>query len=252
MSIFNFTIGNKQSEEEAISEIIHVACFGIGTEQVGKKRMSQILSRIDKTFADSTDPKMHYWLGIGWRNFTAWHIKGDERTQYLLKAKASFEKAMGLAKASLPVKLPPKQRSNSEFLDQVTIVSDLAFLLVKNYLIRDMEHAEKLLKFVYENSDDYEPCLCSYAEIFAGKDDYVNSAKIASELIRRAESSPEWKHSVPPAPIGIATYSYRNLAEQAKENGDIQNAIKYMEQVIDLGMSKEEDKKTLKELKSGK
>lgn len=57
--------------------IIDVACFGIGvSNNRDKNLMEKTLLSTEKHLHSKTGARLLYWLGIGWRNYTAWHMKG--------------------------------------------------------------------------------------------------------------------------------------------------------------------------------
>lgn len=94
-------------------------------------------------------------------------------------------------------------------------------MLVEDAPIRDLDRAENVLQFVYDSTEEYEPCLCSYAELFYKRGNFEKSAEIGLNINDRRTRSPEWKDDLPPAPLGIVASAYRALAKQVKKEGKI-------------------------------
>ncbi|OQA93090.1 MAG: hypothetical protein BWY24_00731 [Microgenomates group bacterium ADurb.Bin219] len=246
-----FNTSKYKNEEEAVTELMRITSMGFGSEQDFKKEnMLKVIGDIENEFQNSTNPRLAYWLGIAWRNFTAWHIRGDERKEYLDMAINYFDKAFSLSKTTLPVQLPLEKRHNSQYLDQIDIAGELGHMLVEDAPIRDLDRAEKVLKFVFDNTDEYEPSLCSYAELFYKRGDYLKCAEIGLNISNRCAISPEWKDSPPPAPLGIVGSAYRAFAKQAKKSGKNEVAIEYFEKMKGLKVATENDLKILDKLKN--
>ncbi len=246
-----FNNSKYKDDNEAITALMRITSMGFGDEQDFKKEnMLSVIGDIEKEFQNTTNPRLVYWLGIAWRNFTAWHIRGDERKGNLDKAISYFNKAFGLSKNTLPVQLPLEKRHNAEYLDQIDIAGELGHMLVDDAPIRDLDRAEKALKFVFDNTKEYEPCLCSYAELFYKRGNYLKSAEIGLNISDRCAISPEWKDSPPPAPLGIVGSAYRALAKQAKKEGNNDVAIIYFEKMKKLKIATENDLKILDKLKN--
>ncbi len=237
------------TEDETTTALMRISCFGFGSEEDFKKdNMLKVLSSSENKFNQSLNPKIHYWLGITWRNFTSWHIRGDERKQYLEKTIYYFDKAFDLSKGVLPVQLPLDKRHNTDYLDQIDIAGDLGTILVNEALVRDLDRAENILKFVFDNTKEYEPCLCYYAELFYKNGEYEKCAEIGLNIGDRCLISPEWKNDPPPAPLGIVGSAYRALAKKAKKEGNIEMAKSYFKKMNQLGVASDNDLKILNKL----
>ncbi|MCB0509881.1 MAG: hypothetical protein KDC82_03885 [Bacteroidetes bacterium] len=239
-----------KSDKDIINKLIKVSSFGMGKEEdYNKANMLKVIEEAENFSKDSKNPKLFYWLGIAWRNFTGWHIRGDERKEYLSKAVDNYQKALDLAKDNLPIQLPIEKRHNTEFLDQIDIAGDLGHLLVDEAIIRDLDRAEPILKFVYEATGEYEPCLYSFAELYYKRGDYDKCLEIGLNIHNRTLTSQEWKDSPPPAPLGIIGSAYRALAKQAKKENNTEEAINYFEHMEELGVATENDLKILNNLR---
>ncbi|MEZ6255945.1 MAG: hypothetical protein R3B92_04215 [Patescibacteria group bacterium] len=105
------------------------------------------------------------------------------------------------------------------------------------------------MKFVYDATDEYEPCLWSFAELYYKRGDYNKCLEIGLNIHNRTLSSQEWKDSPPPAPLGIVGSAYRALAKQAKKEKNTEEAIKYFELMEELGVATENDLKILNNLR---
>lgn len=250
--MFGFSNKPKLTDNEAVTSLMRITSMGFGSEKdFEKNNMLKVISEVEAFATNSQNPKLFYWLGIAWRNFTGWHIRGDERKEYLEKAVYYFDKAFELSKDILPVQLPLEKRHNAEFLDQIDIAGEIGDLLVNEALIRDLDRAEKVLQFVFDNTPEYEPCLCAYAELFYKRGDYKKSAKVGLDISDRTTKSPEWKDSPPPAPLGIVGSAYRALAKQAKKEGKTDEAMQWFQKMKDLKAASENDLKILEKLKAG-
>lgn len=238
-----------QNDTDAISTLFSISSFGTGgTINQNKDGMHKTLISISEYAEPLNNPILAYWLGIGWRNFTAWYIRGEDRKPYLNKIVQYFSKAFDLSKDTLPVKLPTHERHKVQYVGQIDIAGELGPLLVNEALIRDLDRAEEILEFVYISSEDYEPCLCAYAEIFYMKGDFNKCAEIALNIHNRAEHSERWD-CTPPAPMRIFGKAYRALGKQAKKENRFPEAIQYFQKMKDLDIATENDLKILKRLK---
>lgn len=248
-----FNIFNKSkffNDNEAVSALMRISSMGFGGEQdFEKENMLRVLEEVENYANNIQNPKIAYWLGIAWRNFTAWHIRGDERKEYLKKAVDYFDKAFKLSKNTLPIQLPVERRHNAEFLDQIDIAGELGQLLVNEAIIRDLDRGEKVLKFIFDNTEEYEPSLCSYAELFYKRGDYKKCAEIGLNISDRCAISPEWRDDPPPAPLGIVGSAFRALAKQAKKEGKTEDSVKYFEEMKVLKVASDNDLKILEKLK---
>lgn len=248
-----FGLFNRQiytNEDDLIRALMRISCFGFGNEKdFEKDNMLKVLSEVESRSANLQNPKLAYWLGIAWRNFTSWHIRGNERKKYFERVINYFDKALNLSKNTLPLQLPLEKRHNSEYLDQIDIAGELGFLLVDEALTRDLDRAEKILRFVYENTAEYEPCLCAYAELYYKKGGYEKCEEIALNIHDRATKSAEWKSDPPPAPVNIAGKAYRALGKAAKKMNHPDEAIKWFQKIKKLGVATENDLKILNKLR---
>lgn len=238
-----------QSDKDAIDKLITISCFGAGSAQEqSRDNMEKVLSEVEQYSLHSQNCKLFYWLGIAWRNFTAWHERGEQRISPLNRSISNFEKSFQLAKKQIPTSISSEERGPIENLDQITIAGELGSLLADDAPIRDLERAEEYLRFVFESIEEYEPCLCSYAELFYKKGDFEKCAEIALNAIERAKKSSFWCESVPPAPANIAGKAFRALAMKAKKAKDIEKSKRFLVNIIGLGVATENDKKILSRL----
>jgi tetratricopeptide (TPR) repeat protein len=122
-------------------------------------------------------------------------------------------------------------------------------LLVDAAIIRDLDRAEKILEFVFENTNEYEPSLCSYADLFYKRGQCEKSVEIGLDIHKRAKKSSGWKDDPPPAPKSITGKAYRALAKKAKKEERRQEAIEYFEKLKSLDVATENDLKILNKLK---
>jgi tetratricopeptide (TPR) repeat protein len=237
-----------KNDADAISTLFQISCFGSEETVKTKEDMYKILEAISEHAKPLHNPKLAYWLGIAWRNFTAWYIRGEERKAYLNKTAQYFTKAFELSKETLPVELTQDEQHKVQHVSQIDIAGELGNLLVNEALIRDLGKAEKVLEFIYTSTKNYEPPLCAYAELFYKKGNYTKCAQIALDIHNRAERSEEWDLT-PPAPMRIFGKAYRALGKQAKKDKRFNKAIKYFQKMKSLGVATENDLKILSKLK---
>lgn len=255
---------NYSSDEQAIHDLISIIAGGetitvsvTDTDFKNNPRKIDIfspkdienkLSKIEEFSLNSYNPMLKYFLGIAWRNYTTWNIRGDARKPFLEKAIKYLDEALTLSKQILPVRLSLDKRHDAHYLDQITIASDLGILLVGEKIVRNLDKAESVLKFIYDNTKEYEPSLCWLAELYYKRGEYEKAIKISSDLPIRVKNSLEWKDFIPPKTYIVM--SYRALGLQAKKKGDIDDAIKWFEKLIKSGTYSENDRKILLRLKS--
>lgn len=247
MNILNFKKPRFESDEEAISALTKIAN---ALKIHEKPDMDKVLATVE-AYVDGEikDARLAFWLGTAWRNYTAWYVRGDERKPFLEKATAYFRHAFKLAKNQLPVRLLLEKRHYIGYLDQITIASDLGFMLVGEAIIRDLDEAERILAFVAENTQEYEPCLCPYAELYYKRGNYKKAAEVALDACERVKHSPEWKDDILPGPIGIAGMAYRALGRNAKKQGKIKEAAGWYQKIVNLEIATDNDQKILRKLK---
>lgn len=105
------------SEDEAINTLINLTAFGmqLHIEFVSdnmavldlveldkqKSEMCDKLLQIEAQVQGNTSFIIEYLLGIGWRNFTAWFIRGEERGTHLLRSLEHLERAFRLSEGYL-------------------------------------------------------------------------------------------------------------------------------------------------------
>lgn len=271
----------KQSEEELKQSLVEIAAFGASDESAyTKSNMDKVLAKVESQVNEATSSMVLYWLGIAWRNYTSWHVRGDERKPYLEKSVAYYQRAFDRSKEEWPLRQPYENRHDGDFLDQISIASDLGSLLIDELIIRDLDRGERILQFVFNGTDEYEPCLCSYAELFYKRGMYEKAAEVALQVHERAVKSAkaeweyirdssnneeldhwdglkqayvkasdyDWHNLIAPASLGIAGKAMRTLAKQSKKDGDIVGAKKWFTKLIDLGVATDNDKKIYSKL----
>ena len=226
----------KPSSSDAVRSLQQVASFGLGPQPT-QAQMLETIRRVEDQYPSSNSAELEYWLGIAWRNYIAWFVRGDERKPYLEKAVAHFERAYALEKAN----------SGSRWK---TYASELGALLVDEALIRDLKRGIPLLEAVFQSTQDYEPLLCSYADAIYKTGDFEKAAVVATELHRRAKNSKEWKQNVPPAPMRIAAMAYRAEIRQLKKDGKIKEAVSVSSALLSTGAASDNDQKIHEKLKA--
>jgi hypothetical protein len=227
---------SKISVSDAIRSLQQAVSFGLGPQPT-QAQMLETVRMVEDQHPASNSAELEYWLGIAWRNYAAWFVRGDERKPYLEKAIGHFEKAYTVEKASSGTRWK-------------TYASELGALLVDEALIRDLEHGIFLLEAVFQSTQDYEPLLCSYAEAIYKTGDFEKAAVIATELYKRAKSSKEWKQNIPPAPMRIAAMAYRAEIKHLKKGGKVREALSASNNLLNTGAASENDRKIHEKLEA--
>lgn len=225
------------SQSQAIKSLREMSSFGLGP-QPSQKQMAKLIEKMESQYPQIESYELAFWLGIALRNYTAWFIRGDERKQFLERAVQHLERAYNPAKGRVP-----ESQLNG-------IASELGALLVDEAVIRDLDRGIAYLERVFNTTQDYVPLLCSYADALYELGDYGQSAKVATELHRRAKKSPEWKDSVPPAPRRIAAKAYRAQAKRLKKEGRTKQAIAVFKKLVRTGFATENDQHFLAKLEA--
>lgn len=238
---------SKMSRSKAINSLIEISCFGI-SKQLSQSDMSNLISQIEKQFQDSDSYELEYWLGIALRNYAAWFIRGENRKHYLQKAAQHLEKAYALSNGVILDEIPMTEKHTFRSIDRNTIACEVGSLYIDEAIIRDIKKGISYLGAIFNNTTDYYPQFCSYAEAFYKCGDYFKAAEIALELHNRAKKSSEWKDSIPPAPMHLIAKSYRAAAKEKKKEGEIRKAISLFQKLVDMNLATENDKKLLKKL----
>lgn len=285
MGIFSFlsqssdTAPKKQeaslSEDEVVHALIEIGTYSGDESLNSQANMNEVLEKIEPLVNANTSSRVLYWLGIVWRNYTAWHIRGDARKPYLEKAIGYYKRAFDKSKEEWPIQQSADNRHDAAYLDQITIASDLGTLLVEEKLVRDLDEAKQYLGFVAVSTDGYEPCLCHFAELYYKNGEFekciaialkvhdraVKSAKIeweeSKEAARKwkelsgeanAEQDNDWHNFIPTMPLATAGKALRALGRQAKKDGNIEVAKKYFGKIIELNIASETDKRIYERL----
>jgi hypothetical protein len=208
----------KRSEQKAIDSLKDVASFGLGPQPEPSEMLS-IIEKVEGQYPQNNSAELEYWLGIAWRNYTAWFVRGDDRKAYLEKAITHLERAYEIEKA----------HSGASLTDYADV---LGILLVEESTVRNLQRGIALLESVFQNTREYDPCLCAYAEAIYKVGEYQKAADIALELHCRAKQSKEWKGSIPPAPMRIAAKSYRAEIKELKSERRFRDALSISEKLV--------------------
>jgi hypothetical protein len=166
--------------------------------------MDSVLKFVEGRIDENSSARVIFKLGIAWRNYTGWHIRGDERQPFLRKVANYYRRANLKAPIELPLIASAEDVQLGGPLGQIDIAAELGSILVNESLIRDLDEAEPLLLFVWDNTLDYEPCFCALAELYYKRRNYQEAARVALASHARAVASAEWNYSAPPAPRTIA------------------------------------------------
>lgn len=243
------------SEVQAIRALQDVAITWLRPRrEPSQSEMSELISAVEKQFPNTGSFKLEFWLAMAIRSYKTWFLRGKERKPYLLKAVEHFERAYALSQGVIPEEVPPTDKRNVNARlhprDRMTIACEVGSLLVDEALIRDLERGMSYLGSVFNNTTQYYPRLCSYAEAFYKMRDYAKAAGVALELHHRAEQDAYWKECVPPAPMATAAKAYRAKAKEHKKNGEIGEAICLFQKLVDTNLATKNDQKILEKLQN--
>jgi tetratricopeptide (TPR) repeat protein len=131
---------------------------------------------------------------------------------------------------------------------QFHIACTLGIVLVREAPIRDLNKAINYLDPIYRATATYEPALCYYSEALYKRGDYLEAARLATELHERAKGDPEWKSGIPPGPMGIAASAFRAEAKHCKKEGRLEQAVEALQQLVQTGFATVNDRKMLDKL----
>jgi tetratricopeptide (TPR) repeat protein len=219
----------KMTTLDAIRALERVSSVGSGPSPV-QQAMLGTIEAIESQYPSTDSAELEYWLGIAWRNYNSWFVRGDSRVLTLQKAIAHFERATVLEEGG------STQRWN-------TYASELGTILVEEALVRDLERGIAILETVFQSTTDYEPRLCAYAEAIYKTGDYREAAEVATELHKRAKSSREWHNQPPPAPMRIAAKAYRAYIKQLRKEGRTDEALAMSRELLRTGAATENDQR---------
>lgn len=230
------------NDDDLLVALQRVSTFSLDSDPLDNRdEMERVIKSAEQAVDESSSALFLYWLGLAYRNYTAWHIRGDDRMPYMAGAVHYLNAALERAKAErLPMERPDNFINS---LGQLDIAGDLGTMLVKDKPIRDLETAESVLTYVYENASDYEPSLCSLVDLYYSKGMYEKSASIARELMDIQRRSSEWRDSPAPYPATAEAKAYRALLKTAKKNGDLEQARLWAKKLLATGYATDNDNK---------
>ncbi len=202
-----------------------------------------MLSRIkdlSTPFLGSSSFEFELALGGALYQFVFNHVRGNERKPYLVKVIEHFDKALNLSKGNRWQVLTNNKEEPHSY-----IAGNLGIILVREALIRDLDKAISCLEPLFSSTIQYLPALCSYAEALYKQGQYIKAARVAEELHERAKRDPEWKGTIPPAPLSIAASAYRAEAKRQNKMGHLEQARNYFEKLMKTGFASENDQRLL-------
>ncbi|MBA7473143.1 hypothetical protein ES707_08477 [subsurface metagenome] len=238
------------SESEAISSLQELSFFA-GGDLPDRHNMLKKITEIEKRIPNTKSSELEYWLAIATRNYTAWYVRGDERKSYLETVIAHFTNAYNLSKDNSTFKLPRGtylQKTCPDKLDDHALIAmEFGKLLIDEAIIRDVQTGIAILEPIFENTADYHPEYCSYADAFFKLGDYERCAAVALDLERRAKRSTEW-NEVPPAIYTLIAKAYRAQAKKHKKNKEYKLAFESLRYLVDRGLATDNDRKMYEDL----
>lgn len=230
------------NNDDLLTALQRVSVFSLDSDPLdNREEMERVIKSAEQAVDDNSSALFLYWLGVAYRNYTAWHIRGDDRQPYMAGAVHYLEAAFEKAKAErLPMERPD---SFINSLGQLDIAGDLGSMLVKDKPVRDLDKAERVLTYVYDNASDYEPSLCALVDLYYSRGMYEKSANIAKELTGMQRRSSEWRDSPAPYPAAAEAKAYRALLKAAKKNGDTEQAKLWAKKLLATDYATDNDKK---------
>lgn len=245
---------------------------GLKDRETERLEMLNVISEVEKQFPDSGSYELEFALGTALRNYTSWYIRGDARKQPLQKAIQHYEKAYALSKELVSNDsdpLPKIDERDFVHFNRNAIACIIGKLFVNEPIIRDLEKGISYLETVFNNTTDYDPGLCAYAEAYYKLGNYTKSAEIALEVHHRAEKEEiermndekikgmikrynlrEVPYSGLTAPMMIFTKAIRAKAKEYKKKGEVEQAISSFQKLVDLNLATSNDKKILEKLQT--
>lgn len=195
--------------ETLIQELLFVSS-GLSEHSFNESKKDEMLSLLIKTekeIINLNNPAFYYQVGVAYRNYCAWFIRGEERKQYLEKAVFYFEKAIN---------------SNPEFTQAK---ADISILLIEERLIRDLD---KGIRYIEElkmkkQMPHYLDSFLSKAKRWRGD----ISIKINYKL---------HKLNVTTAVLREERIKYRALLKKYKIDGNDENIKKTLKQLYNLAV----------------
>lgn len=155
--------------------------------KIHNQDMLNTIKRTEKEAYKIKSCELFYEVGVAYRNYCAWYVRGDERKVYLEKSVDYFKEAYNYSS-----RLPFKNKSQFYHLDKTRIIGDLCNLLVNQRLVRDYRYAEPLLIEIMAQANDYEPIMCSYIQLLYAEKRYDEALDIAHQAQRFINASHEW------------------------------------------------------------
>jgi len=199
--------------------------------------MLERINELSTPFLDSSSFEFELALGGALYQFVFNHIRGEERRPYLIRVIEHFDKALMLSKGQRWQALTYNKEEPHAYIAGI-----MGIILVREALIRDLDKAIAYLEPIFSSTKRYLPALCSYAEALYKQGQYVEAARVAEDLHRRAEKDPEWERTIPPAPLSIAASAYRAEAKRQKKEGHLTEAKASFVKLLDTGMASENDR----------
>lgn len=236
--------GTAVDHRKAIKILHEMTLFRPGYTLPSKQEMLTQIEQIEAQFPQNESYELELALGGALNHYIFHYVRGDERKLFLERVVRHWERAYRLAAG----KRLDMAGCGSKLEPELFIAAALGSLLVQEAPIRDLDKGIFYLERVYNTTKDYVPALCSYAEALYKRGAYLEAAQVATALYLRATSDPEWKDSVPPAPMGIAVKAYRAEAKRLKKEGKLKEAAEVLQGLVETGCATVNDRLLLEAL----
>lgn len=221
LNFFKLLFGESKEKKESnllpdlVSELIDIS-NGMGeyssfdmTEEEKDFKGKEMLLRIKgielkgKKF---NNDELYYLLGVSYRNYTAWYIRGDERKKYLTKSLSMFEKVS-------------KRHSEGR--------AEMGKLLIDEKLIRDLPRGMKIL----EELDNKKKLPAPLNSILAKANRQYGNIKVEENY-----SLCKFKNDPSPAVFREERKRFRALIRQYKKDKQTEELKKVLNNYYSLGI----------------
>jgi len=172
-----------------------------------KDEMLSLFIKTEKEIINLNNPAFYYQVGVAYRNYCAWFIRGEERKQYLEKAVLYFEKAIN---------------TDPEFTQAK---ADLSILLIEERVVRNLD---KGIKYIEE--------LERKKQMPHYLDSYLSKAKRWRGDISVKVNYKLYKLNVTTAVLREERIKYRALLNKYKKDENDENIKETLKQLYNLAV----------------
>jgi len=229
--------------KKAISTLNSLWSPSFGVPVFSKDETLSQIEKVEAEFSRCESFELEFKMGSAFQSYAFFFVRGDERKTYLGRAVHHLQRAYELAYGKNWDVL-------NHIKDEPTLFIGvcLGSLLIEEAQVRDLERGLAYLEQTYKATRGYEPAFCAYAEGLYKRGAYREAARVATELRERAQRDLRWRETIPPAPMSIAAKAYRAEAKRLKKEGNLQEALKVLQELIQTGLATANDQRLLERL----